>query len=159
MGLRASLKFLAAPRKLQEALAAQLFEFATQTFAGLGAVASGLAPVKNHLAAAEASLAKMGISVEAPKKAMESITPCPWQLEYLWAYYWEIAPHKSSNGFALNPISIVDLEAASRQLGMMLDPWESRVLLKLDKLFLRQQAINGRRDADDKSKHRAPARR
>jgi hypothetical protein len=67
---------------------------------------------------------------------VEADTPqVPDALLYLWEWFCEIASRRTSGGMAVNPITFVDVYAWAALTRCHPEPWEVRVLLRLDDTF------------------------
>jgi hypothetical protein len=60
----------------------------------------------------------------------------PIEIEYLWAWYWEIAEGRPQNGNGLLPIPAMEIKAWADLAGVTLKPWEMRALRALDRLLI-----------------------
>ena len=60
--------------------------------------------------------------------------PCPLAAEHLWPIFLELHSARSSNGFGLNPLSFVELDAYQRVTGIELLPEEVSLLRLADEV-------------------------
>lgn len=61
-------------------------------------------------------------------------------LLHIWHVYNRLSNRRGSNGFSVNPISWVDIEAYVRLSQASLAPWEISIIEELDNLFRAEQA-------------------
>lgn len=57
----------------------------------------------------------------------------PPEVEHLWDWFCELAACRTSNGFAVNPISYVDIASWAALTGSEPTTWEVRALLSADR--------------------------
>lgn len=55
--------------------------------------------------------------------------------QHLWLLWLDLCSTRSSNGFGLNPLTRHDLHAWEADEGGRLDPWERRVLFRIDAAY------------------------
>jgi len=82
--------------------------------------------------------------VEAARAAWQKVPPDPlpdrpWALEYLWDWFWLLSRTRQ-NGMDVNPISYQEIKAFSEQMGLGIDPWETRILRRMDDAALEARA-------------------
>ncbi|NIA10012.1 MAG: hypothetical protein GWP10_09860 [Nitrospiraceae bacterium] len=56
-------------------------------------------------------------------------------VKYLWEWFWEINESRSSNGFGLNPISYLEIQAWNNLTMNQVHPWEVIAIKKMDVVF------------------------
>jgi hypothetical protein len=56
----------------------------------------------------------------------------PYEGEYLWNWYVELASARGGSGFGPNPIGFCDIEAWARLTGRRPIPWEVETLRRMD---------------------------
>ncbi len=151
MGAGAGAGFLAEPSELRLENIEALKAFARLQFDGTARV--GKDTLADHIASAERQL---GRKISSPAVASST---CPYPLAYIWDWFVEIRRTVGGNGFSPNPISFVDLDAWNRQIKAQARPWELRVILQLDDLFLEQKAKDDRRAQDTKGRHSGKPKR
>lgn len=70
----------------------------------------------------------------------------PGGADYLWRWFLELHGGRTSNGFGVNPIGWLELDAWSRLTGRRLAGWEVQAIRDLDRAFLQEhQRANGER--------------
>ncbi len=57
-------------------------------------------------------------------------------MQYLLDWFWELSALRSGGFSAPNPIPPTEVEAWSRLTGIRLEPWEARMILKVDRYFI-----------------------
>lgn len=62
---------------------------------------------------------------------------CPHEVLYLWGYFLSLNERRSSNGYAVNPISNAEVRAWQQRTGVELDLFEQAVLDRFEQLYLR----------------------
>lgn len=62
--------------------------------------------------------------------------PCPEALEHVWEWFKALHAARGGSGFGLNPIGWGELDAFARMKGLRFTPFETEVLLALDRLAL-----------------------
>lgn len=80
--------------------------------------------------------------MESAKRALAEIyaaPPCPAAVLHLWGWWVELARGRRSGGFGPEPLGWSDIEAWSRLTGSLPRPHEVRVLLDLDREWLRAE--------------------
>ncbi len=65
------------------------------------------------------------------------IAPCPIELEYLWVWFCKLRQHRTSNGFGMNRLEPVQIEAWFRLERADVEPWEVDVIYSLDTIDMR----------------------
>lgn len=70
----------------------------------------------------------------AELEAELAIPPMPDELGYIWNAFLRLNARRSV-GFALEPITFLEIEAFVRLTGQRLQPWEVRILEEIDLLF------------------------
>lgn len=66
---------------------------------------------------------------------------CPEELLYLWGYFLDVGLRRSGNGYSINPVSNLELEAWARVVGIgELTPFEVDALTALELLYLAHHA-------------------
>lgn len=71
--------------------------------------------------------------------------PLPDEFAYLWNAFLRLNARRSV-GFAIEPITFLELDAFTRLSGLRLRPWEIAILEDLDLLFRKVHAV--KRDAE-----------
>jgi hypothetical protein len=66
--------------------------------------------------------------------------PFPLHDAYLFAIFQELNASRSSNGFGYNPLSYTEIDAYRRMTGQMLNPWQVKMLMRIDQIFLAASA-------------------
>lgn len=79
-----------------------------------------------------AQLAKTGV---VPKE-YQNPPELPKELEYLWEWFCELNEGRGSNGFAISPLSYTEILNWCHLSHSKMDPWEIKLIKKLDKLFV-----------------------
>ena len=64
----------------------------------------------------------------------------PFAGEHPWAWFWEMAEARTSNGFCLLPLSWADIEAWARLTATPLSPYEVMTLRRMDAAYLSAHA-------------------
>lgn len=93
-----------------------------------------------HLGAAAQTLRKIGRGDKAKAINEDGAPPFPFELEYLWATFYDIAMGLGVTGMAVPTITWETLQAYE-QLEGPLDPWERRALMLLSNARLRILSI------------------
>ena len=62
----------------------------------------------------------------------------PDALLYVWSAFCRLSARRSA-GFSANPISFVEIDAFIRRAGVVLAPWEIRLIEDLDDLYRAEQ--------------------
>jgi hypothetical protein len=55
---------------------------------------------------------------------------------YIWEYFWELSRRRGNNGFGIQRINYLDLDAWGRQTKRRLDLWELEALLAIDDAYV-----------------------
>lgn len=76
----------------------------------------------------------------AEHEAALECPPFPLELTYLWNAFNRLSARRSSNGFAVSPISWTDIDAFLRRSGLSLAPFEIRIVEDLDDLYRAEQS-------------------
>lgn len=93
------------------------------------------ATVSDHMAVVNSYPGKASAAAaEAP--------PFPEPLKYLWGAYQELAAARQS-GMGLSPIGFGDIDAYARLCDMRLEPWEVRVIRRVDVAFITTVSSDG----------------
>lgn len=61
---------------------------------------------------------------------------CPWELEYVWSYYTELAATRQNSGMGVSPICHREITAWSDGMGYNVTPFERKALVKIDNAFI-----------------------
>lgn len=85
-------------------------------------------PLRHHLESIEK---QTGITPELLKAA-----PFPETLEYLWRDFIELNNARTSNGYTLNPISFIEIDAWNRLMNKRVTAQEISILKQLDAVFM-----------------------
>jgi hypothetical protein len=87
---------------------------------------------------------KRGVNAGEPKSRLQTLqdTGVPAELPevdlgYLVAYLWDVGPTLSSSG-GESPLTRTELRAWQEDMGLELQPWESRILMRLSHDYLIQ---------------------
>ena len=82
----------------------------------------------------------------APEEVQEP--EVPFAGEHLWAWFWEVAEARTSNGFCLLPLSWADIEAWARLTATPLSPYEALTLRRMDAAYLSAHAESTKKDKE-----------
>lgn len=63
-----------------------------------------------------------------------AVPPMPDELGYIWNAFLRLNARRSV-GFALEPITFLEIESFMRLTGLRLQPWEVRIIEEIDLLF------------------------
>lgn len=74
----------------------------------------------------------------------------PPEAEHIWRYWIELNKARQSNGFGINTISWLELDAWSRMTNTDLEPWEINAIFDIDAEYL--QLVSEQKDIDSKRK-------
>lgn len=69
----------------------------------------------------------------------------PVDAPYLIGYLWDVGPTKSS-GMGASPIEQPDIESFQRNMGIELQPWEVRVLIRMSREYVSESSKATRSD-------------
>jgi hypothetical protein len=74
----------------------------------------------------------------------EPAPPFPFEIEYLWRWFWEIMDGVSGNGMTAPILTWEGIATWAQLMGLDPEPWECRALIRLSNaraiVFLEQQA-------------------
>jgi hypothetical protein len=98
------------------------------------------ATLRKHLESVEAQTGKRPAQLDGPE--------FPTGVEYLWEWYWQLRRHNGGNGFGPGPISWSEIDAWARRTGADPAPWELEVISELDAAYLKQQAVERKKNDD-----------
>jgi hypothetical protein len=70
-----------------------------------------------------------------PKTLSDDALPFPFELQHIWQWFDELSHARASNGFALMPIGWAEIHAWAVLTGAEPEPWEVRVLVRLDAAY------------------------
>ena len=73
----------------------------------------------------------------------------PDEFDFLWGVFWDINNNRSSNGFSLNPVSWLELEAWQRGTVEYLTRDEARIIMALFRVHDRAMTESTPKPADD----------
>jgi hypothetical protein len=59
----------------------------------------------------------------------------PFELSYIWGWFWELAATRQSHGFGPNPLSYSDIAAWAGLTGVALRASELDAIMMLDRLW------------------------
>lgn len=66
----------------------------------------------------------------------------PHSKEYVFDVFWFMHKRRGSNGFSMNPISLVELEAYLRIIHLELTPWDMRLIDEMDQIMLKAARVS-----------------
>lgn len=69
-------------------------------------------------------------------KELEALPELPPQLKYIWEWFNELCRGRTSNGFGMNPLSHVEIDAWCRLKRIELESWELDALRVIDTSYL-----------------------
>jgi hypothetical protein len=70
-------------------------------------------------------------------------------LGHVWVWYCELSDARSNNGFGINPVSYLEIDAWARLMRVRPEPWEVRLLRKIDDAILHEIAVRSERKETD----------
>lgn len=85
--------------------------------------------------AEHAALAARYYGDEPPAPAPEF----PALLRYIWSHFWALHQHRGSTGFGPAPLTWTELASYATLCGVQFQPWEARLVMRLDELWLTTQ--------------------
>lgn len=92
--------------------------------------AGSLGPMSAHLASAERQSGRSAVVDDDEECQL------PPPLQYVWSWFWELAPRRGNNGFGPSPLSYAELESWAAMTGREPTFWEVEVLMRLDDAML-----------------------
>lgn len=69
----------------------------------------------------------------------------PDYVQYLWNWFWEINETRSSNGFGMNPLTFLEIQAWSNLNMYWVRPWEVKTIKRMDAVLLEFQAEDSKK--------------
>ena len=114
--------------KFYDELVEDLIVFAEQEFRGSKKLGDG-ATQRDHDASAARQWEKLGRKVKAP--ASGPVSEPPALLVYLWEWFCEISMGLAVSGMAPPVITWEGLAAWRAQMGVDLEPWEARTVVRM----------------------------
>jgi hypothetical protein len=116
------------PRKFYEGVLGELAEAAEHDFRLLARQPDG-ETLRTHLEAAAArGNARAIAAIEGPE--------CPEAARHVWGWFQHLSSRRGSNGFGLNALTYLEVDAWARLRGIRPEPWELEALFLLDALYL-----------------------
>ncbi len=66
-------------------------------------------------------------------------------VHYLWVWFWELNDSRTSNGFGMNPVSYLEIQAWNELSMNWIHPWETKTIKKMDAVLREFRAENSKK--------------